>query len=38
VDTPDIKLAIGAGLYIGVGADVELSFNVSEFRRIWRSR
>jgi len=34
----DLKVSIGGGLYVGVGADAELSFNISEFRRQWRSR
>ena len=33
---PDVVAAVGIGLYILVGADVELSFNFSEFLRRWR--
>jgi len=35
---PDIRLAVGAGLYIGIGGSVSASLNLSEFRRTWNER
>jgi hypothetical protein len=35
VSSEDIKLSIGAGIFVGVGGEAEVSFNVSEaYRRI----